>query len=618
MRRGPWIAVAIAAACGQSAAPMSRSQAPRPTAERRIARIEQGLLTAPPVRGEDVRFSLADRMEKYKIPAVSIAVFADYRLQWARAYGIADVETGSRATEETIFLAGSISKSVNGLAVLMAAADGTLSLDAPINDMLQSWKLPENALTRATPVTLRRLLSHSAGTTVHGFPGYAAGAPVPTIEQILDGAPPSNTPPVRVDVAPGSVFRYSGGGTTISQLALTERSKRAYPDVLAERVLVPFGMAHSTFEQTLPRERLAQAAAGHGSDGKVIAGKRHSYPEMAAAGLWTTPSDLARFFAEIALARAGRSKRISRSIASAMTARVIDTGQGSASGLGVFLHERYGAPFFGHGGADAGFQALAVASLEGYGLVVMANSENGFRLFPEIERAVFAEYGWKGADPPVERVVLSAEHRGRVAGTFVADGQPFTITDRGGALELRAPFGEAVELVPLAADRFMSRADGIMYKLDASGSAFEMRDARGGTTRTATRLPAGARLPILDLAAGRFDDAVAVWKQLAKSDPKNPAVDEAAFNGLGYSKMAEDIATAILILRMVEAANPDSSNASDSLGEAYMVAGDKARAIAAYEAALAKLDADPRIPADRKPAIRTYQRGQLAKLRGAP
>lgn len=593
------------------AAPVA-APAPAPVASSaaRIARIERGLLPPVQVRGEERRASLDERMRALEIRATAIAVFDRYELQWAKAYGHADAEAGVPATEDTVFLAGSISKSVNALAALLAAADGTLALDAPINDHLTTWKLPDNDLTRAAPVTLRRLLSHTAGTTVHGFPGYAAGEPLPTITQILEGTPPANTPAIRVDLAPGTRFRYSGGGTTIVQLALVDRTGRAYPELLRERVLAPLGMTRSTFAQ-VPAP--AAAAVGYGSDGAPIAGKRHAYPEMAAAGLWTTPADLARFFLEIARARAGRSRLISRELAIQMTTPVIEAGPGAGVGLGVFVLDRNGTRVFGHQGSDAGFQANAVASLDGgFGVVIMTSSDNGHRLFDEVERAVFAEYGWPGRDEPIVRA--AAADPALFVGRFVLGGRPFTIT-AGARLELRRPFAEPVELVPIDPRTVVALDDGTRYRPEPDGAS--LAAARPGRpARVAARVPAGARLPLLELEAGRFDGAVAAWKALARTQPKDPAADEAAINGYGYELLQRRrTAAAIEIFRLVVAVHPGSANAHDSLGEAYAAAGDKPRAIAAYEAALAKLAADPRIPAANKPRYRKRAEAQLAKLR---
>jgi CubicO group peptidase (beta-lactamase class C family) len=603
----------LVAACGATPSVPATTQPPRPAASR-IERIERSLAPSVQVAGEELRYAIADRMREHKVPAVSIAVFDNYQLQWTKAYGLADVELGQRATDETIFLAGSISKSVNALAVLLASADGTLALDQPINELLESWKLPDNELTRASPVTLRRLLSHSAGTTVHGFPGYAAGEAIPTIQQILDGKPPANTGAVRVDLAPGTRFRYSGGGTTISQLALTERSKRPYPDILADRVLRPLGMVHSTFEQALPPDRLPHAAAGYNRSGAVIPGKRHAYPEMAAAGLWTTPSDLARFFVEIALARANRSSRIPGAIATQMTTKVIDEPGGNALGLGVFLTDRNGVKFFGHGGADEGFQANAVVSLDGgHGVIVMANSDNGFAIFEEIERAVFAEYGWPGADRPIVRVALEPAQRARFVGQFLDGPAPFAIVDQGGQLALRAPFDNPIELVPVAPDRVVQRDTGRRLQLDASGALESTRPPR--PPKQIARLAEPLRHHLFVLEAGQFDDAVTAWRDRSKADPSTAIDEENYANNLGYRVVERDMAKGTEVLRLIATVFPDSSNAHDSLGEAYLKAGDKPRAIAEYEQALRLLDADPRVPSGLRAVRRQHAQAQLAKLR---
>lgn len=616
MKHVLWVWAALVAGCGASTShtEMPPSSSGAASQAGRIERIEHGLLPVVQVKGEDVRSAIEARMREHKIPAVSIAVFENYQLQWVKAYGMADPATGERATEDTLFLAGSISKSVNALAVLMAVADGMLALDRPINELLESWKLPDNELTRATPVTLRKLLSHSAGTTVHGFPGYAAGEPVPTVQQILDGTPPANTEPVRVDLAPGTKFRYSGGGTVISQLALTERSKRPYPEILAERVLRPLEMVHSTFEQALPPDRLKVAAAGYDRLGSVIPGKRHAYPEMAAAGLWTTPSDLARFAIEIALARANRSSRVPNAIAVQMTTKVIDGENLDAVGLGVFLSNRNGAMFFGHGGADEGFQADLVCSLDGgYGVVVMANSDNGFQIFEDIERAVFAEYGWPGAAPMIVRVALEPAQRARFIGQFLDGPAPAAIAEQGGRLMLRLPFTDPVELVPIAPDRVVQRDSGRQLRLDATG-ALEATPLHR-PARMLTRLAEPAHHPLFELEAGRFDAAVAAWRDRSRLDPKAALEDEGFANNLGYQLLQLDPAKAISVLRLVATVFPESSNAHDSLGEAYMKTGDKPHAIAEYEQELRTLDADPRVPEPARRVQRSSAEAQLAKLR---
>lgn len=608
-------------ACGSASPP--RAEAPpsapaaAPNPADRIARVERGLLPVVQVRGEPVTWTIEARMREHRVPGLSIAVFADHRLQWAKAYGVADVDTGARVTETTLFQAGSISKPVTAMAALMAVERGAISLDAPINTALSTWKLPDNDLTHAAPVTLRRLLSHTAGTTVHGFLGYAAGEPLPTLVQVLDGAPPANTPPVRVDLAPGTKFRYSGGGTTIAQLALIDRLGKPFPAIMAESVLGPLGMDHSTYEQPLPPARVIFAASGHDIEGNVIEGKRHVYPEMAAAGLWTTPSDLARFFAEIDLAREGRSTRVSKQIASEMTTAVNDAEGGEEVALGLFLSSRNGARFYGHNGADMGFQAYATARLgKGYGAILMANSNNGFKIFEEVARAIAAEYGWEGQDPPIDPVAIEPAKLAAMAGRYATDAaHPFTIAPKGARLELRRPFADPTDLVPVSGDTFVALNDGSRYKIDPVAHEI-VRSRRGDDEQRARPIAAGALVPILDLDAGRYDEALAGYQKIRATDPKSPALDERELNQLGFEQLlrGRELGKAIAILRINVTLYPDSMNTYDSLGEAYARAGDKVKAIATFQAGLAAMARDKTTPEKFKDVLRKNAEKQIAKL----
>lgn len=329
-----------------------------------------------------------------KTPGISIAVINDGAIEWARGYGVTEAGTDTPVTSRTLFQAASISKPVAALAALRLVEKGALGLDEDVNAKLTSWKVPENDFTKTEKVTLRRLLSHTAGLTVHGFGGYAADAPVPTLVQALDAAKPANSAAVRVDVVPGTIWRYSGGGYTVAQQLMMDVSGRTFPELLAELVLKPIGMDDSTYELPLPEVRRGDAAGGHRSDGKLLPGRYHTYPEMAAAGLWTTPTDLARFLLEIDKGRHGRSAIISEAMAREMT-----TAQKPGYGLGFSLSGIGPAMGFGHGGSNEGFKCQMTAYLEGgRGAVVMTNGDRGGFVAAEVMRAIALEYGWPSVD----------------------------------------------------------------------------------------------------------------------------------------------------------------------------------------------------------------------------
>ena len=220
--------------------------------------------------------TLAERMAALHVPGVSIAVVHDGRIEWAQGFGVV-IMGGAPVDPGTLFQAGSISKPVAALAALHLVQEGRLSLDTDVNQTLKSWKLPASAAAEGKPATLRELLTHTAGLTVHGFPGYAAGEPVPALVQVLNGEKPANTKPIVVDTAPGTLWRYSGGGFTIAQLMMIDVSGQPFPKLMHDVVLQPLGMSHSTYEQPLPADRKTAAATPYDENGRPIEGGSHTY-----------------------------------------------------------------------------------------------------------------------------------------------------------------------------------------------------------------------------------------------------------------------------------------------------------------------------------------------------
>jgi CubicO group peptidase (beta-lactamase class C family) len=341
-------------------------------------------------------------MARFAVPGASVAVIRDSKIHWAKAYGIADVQSGAKVDTDTIFQAASISKTVNAMAILKAVQDGRFGLDQDVNTILTSWKLPGDGFTDEQPVTLRSLTSHTSGTgDGFGFPGYHPSAPRPTIVQILDGEKPSNVGKVRLERRPLTGQKYSGGAVTIAQLALTDAVGRPYPDLLQEWVLKPIGMTRSGFDQPLTPERDRNAARAHNGRGAAMDAKWHVYPELAAAGLWTTPTDLARFAIEVQLAVRG----LSHKVLSQSTAREMITPVGVGPyAVGFAIQQKGEGWYFSHGGSNWGFQCdLTAHTLKGYGVAIMTNSDSGGRLIEEIRSRVAAAYNWDTLDKPIPR-----------------------------------------------------------------------------------------------------------------------------------------------------------------------------------------------------------------------
>jgi CubicO group peptidase (beta-lactamase class C family) len=345
---------------------------------------------------------LREVMERLHVPGLSVAVIKDFKIHWAKGWGLADVSANVPVDTNTMFQAASMSKPVAAMASLKAVEQGKFGLDQDINTILKSWKLPGDGFTRDRPVTPRELMSHTSGTgDGFGFPGYAPAAPLPTLPQILDGLPPSNVGKVRLERPPLTGFKYSGGAVTIEQLALSEMLGKPFPQIMRELVLEPIGMTNSTYEQPLPPAREKQAAHAHSGQGQPKNAPWHIYPEMAAAGLWTTPTDLAKCLIEVQLALLGKSDRVLKQ----RTMQEMVTAVGVGPFAVGFTIEKIGEGwYFGHGGSNWGFQSDMIAHrVKGYGVVIMTNSDTGGRLAREIRDRISHAYAWDMYDKPIPR-----------------------------------------------------------------------------------------------------------------------------------------------------------------------------------------------------------------------
>lgn len=334
-----------------------------------------------------------EQIARRQVAGLSLAIIDGGRIVVAKGYGVRDLATRAPVTATTLFQAGSISKPVSALGALHLVEAGRLSLDGDVNAKLTSWKVPESPFTEIEKVTLRRLLSHSAGVTVHGFPGYDVTDPYPTLVQVLDGAPPANNRAIRVDTTPGAIWRYSGGGFTIMQQMMIDVTGTPFPRFMQKTVLGPIGMTESGFDQPQSPARAARTASGYYDEHNPVRGRWHLYPEMAAAGLWTTASDLARFAIEIQQTLAGKGHGV---ISPAM-ARQYVTEQKGGSGLGIAVEDSGSTLRFGHGGRDEGFDAFLYADAAGHGIAIMINANDNSRLMGRIMNQVAQWYHWPQA-----------------------------------------------------------------------------------------------------------------------------------------------------------------------------------------------------------------------------
>jgi len=430
-----------------------------------IERVEAGLLPIAAMK-IGVSATITDRMRAYGVPGVSIAVIDDGRIVWAKGYGVADSSTRRPVTPETLFQAASISKPISAVGALLLVQRGLLGLDENVNQKLEHWRVPENDLTRAQPVTLRMLLNHTAGLA-HPRSGelytFAAGDRMPTLLQALRGEPPTQGGPVRVVSLPGKTFEYSGANYEVLQQLVTDVSGKPFPQYMQSEVLEPMGMKHSTFAQPLPPSLQTLAATGHYAGGQVLPGKFRLGPELAVAGLWTTPTDVARYIISIQRSYGGS---VERPLRADLAREMLRPGLGSR-GLGPAISGSADSVRFGHDGFNEGFESSFTAYVhEGRGAVVMANAGFAFMLIKEILDSIARVYNWPGYGPTTQQPPAAGIHQQLVmpvsrqtltasAGKYrMGDTVIFEIRSRGAHLFLDWPRLGMAEIFATADGRF--------------------------------------------------------------------------------------------------------------------------------------------------------------------
>lgn len=399
-------------------------------------------------------------MKKFRVPGIGVAVIHRGTIEWARGFGVRDA-SGDPVTATTLFQASSISKPVTALAVLRLVDSRKINLDADVNVYLKSWKVPQNQYTAKHEVTLRELLSHTAGVTVAGFGGYDTGDPLPSLLQILDGKPPAENAPIRIDTVPDTEWRYSGGGYVIIRQLLEDVTGKPFSELLQTSVLAPSGMSDSTFSQPLTAQLRPEAAAPYGPNGRAVSTGARIYPELAPDGLWTTPSDLARYAIQIQRALAGAPG----ALVSTRTVRLMLTPRRDHYGLGVIAGDDPKHPWFTHNGGNYGFPSLFVAYDKGDGAVIMSNGQNALEVEIDLLRSIAQAYGWPDFMPIHHRAMsVGFKTLHRYVGAYRVTPKAFAVvTQRDGRLYLQTSSLGRQPMYPLSARRFVVKHGVVDY-----------------------------------------------------------------------------------------------------------------------------------------------------------
>ncbi|MGV3459760.1 MAG: serine hydrolase [Flavobacterium sp.] len=559
----------------------------------RIEKVENGLLPYVPVQGLP-GWSIARRMDVHKIPGLSIAVIDNYRIDFAKSYGFSDTIQKVPATDKTIYAAGSISKLVTAVIVMRLVDKGVLDLDTNVNRYLTSWKIEPGSHTDSIGTTLRRLLSHTAGTSQSSYWGFRQGkAQLPSIKQILDGDPASGSRRVIVNSAPGKEFRYSGGGYMVVQMVLMDVLKDDFETIARDYVFNPLKMESSTFEQPLPESYLKRLSQGY-SEAPWYEQAVHVYPQQAAAGLHTNATDLALLIIEIEKCLAGKSSFLTAgTVRQMLTPQVaISNGQYTEEmGLGAFLYRRSGAEgndvsYFEHVGVNAGFVAFVTGSLAGgRGAVILLNSGDDFNGFgKELLRSIASAYRWPAFLPEMlYPAKLTKRQINHYCGRYrKGPNEVVEITTRDGYFVERINGGKEILCFPTGGDSIVFTDYNVkgVFLRDPSGAVSALRTEYQSDEQAWPIIPEGVYTAREYIAARNYVQA-----------ERTIITDKLSENELTYwsyeliNLKKPDIGAIAAILRAAVLLYPESPIVHFRLGDLSLLRGNKAEARTHYKKA---------------------------------
>ncbi len=563
---------------------------PGSSTEAEIKAVETSLSSIVHITGDSL-WTIEDRMKHYGVPGVSIAVIKDYKIVWVKSYGIIDKETNEPVTGKTLFQAGSISKPVAAYGALKFVQDGKLDAETDVNAYLKSWKLPDSEFTKDKKVHLKHLVSHSGGITVHGFPGYSPDQQVPTLVQVLDGMAPANTAAIRVDKVPGESWRYSGGGYTIMQQMLIDIDGRSFPEILKASVLDPIGMSNSTYEQPLPPGKIEFAATGYLPNHQQTKGKRHTYPEMAAAGLWTTAEDLALWAIDVQLSYQGKSNKV---LSKEMTELFLTPYSGE-SGLGVFIDGPDKKDvYFGHGGWDEGFSSELVAHRDkGYGAVVLTNS-NHPAFIEELINGVALAYKWDDYVLEYKSLPMDEASFAGILGRYRygSDGL-VKIYNEGNRLFYDHSAIDPMEMFKITDTTYArrereARIAFMTNQADGTRHLVFITDDKAPVKYEHVMMSDTEKIPTEYFNEGDYAGALKAFEKILAANPKDEDAAEGSLNNRGYRFMEDGkYKEAREMFRINMELYPLSYNVYDSYADACIKLGDRDEAMESLKEALA-------------------------------
>lgn len=541
-------------------------------------------------------------LKHFKVSGLSFAVVDNYEVVFSHTVGEKAFGSKDYIDENTAFSTASISKPVTATIAAMLAEQGKLDLDAPISQYLKRWKMPQSPLTKNVPITMRHLLSHTAGMSQGGYADFHLGDDVPTTIDTLNGLKlPRYKKPISVMFTPESQWEYSGGGYVIVQVALEDIMGKPLQQLAQNMLFEPLGMKNTTMFQNGHPNFLTNVAKVHDAKQKVIRDGIPICPQIAPSGMWSTPQDMAKFTIEVQQALAGKNtKVISNKVAKTTTnIKTLDTTGGWSAGWMRF-EAKGNIDWFSHGGSNTGTGGHVMASMEnGKGIMVFINAftPQRNRAINTLIKQVITSLNWKESRQAT--TALSANDSKQMIGRYLSPlDQVVTIEQRAGKLVYVDPLvagggrfesemfyqgdgkfalNEQPNLVGIKLNPLDKQLYLMTYRESANLKNFAMR-----------KLSANEKMPFEVALKSDIKQTLNAYNMWKKNKPNSRLLTANALNNAGYGALQQkNIKGAINLFTVYTEFYPEDANAYDSLGEAVMKSGDLKQSIVWYKKSLA-------------------------------
>jgi CubicO group peptidase (beta-lactamase class C family) len=550
-------------------------------------------------------------IDNFKIPGMSFAVVENFEVVYAHHVGLKETGTTNKLDSNTAFSTASIAKPVTATIAAMLAEKGKLDLDAPIAQYLKRWQVPSSDFTRNSPITTRQLLAHTAGMSQGGFADFHLGDDIPSPIESLNGKKlPRYDQPIRSLFTPDTDWQYSGGGYVIVQIALEDITGKPLQQLAQEMIFTPLNMQHTTMYQHGSDQFLTNVAKVHDASQQVIRDGIPICPQIAPSGLWSTPSDMAKFTIEYQQALAGQASSVISPWVAQQTTRLHTLKKVGGWSAGWMRFEAQGnIDWFSHGGSNTGTGGHVMASMQGgKGILVFMNATTEHRN-PAIEaliKNIIDALDWHQELPFTK--LIPAQYKKQMIGRYLSGlDQIITIREQGDELIYTDPMrmgGVSYQAELQYAGIHNSRAT---FSLNENANQISVGvhpdskqhylvlSRRGGSREdegleefSMRKLPKNERLPsevAQEEGLEQSKKAYIAWKA---QYPDSSLVAPRAINNAGYAALAkQDFKAALNFFHVYTHLYPQDANAYDSLAEAQVLSGDKESAISNFKRSLA-------------------------------